>query len=86
MSNAADIQVISLSCVTFPDGPTTVTSPASLSRAVPTSFVTREGKRLKLDNADFKAVGPNVYWLGLDENINNAISYPTPGRVLVRKR
>jgi mannan endo-1,4-beta-mannosidase len=69
-------------CITFPVTGLTVTSPSSLSRTPPSSFVTRQGSRLLVDNASFKAVGPNVYWLGLDENINASISYPTPQRVL----
>lgn len=53
--------------------------------------ITREGSTLLLNGEPWKAVGPNVYWLGLDENVippagepfyspTNA-SYPTRGRV-----
>ncbi|KAK7714165.1 hypothetical protein SLS64_004264 [Diaporthe eres] len=52
--------------------------------------ITREGSTLLLNGEPWKAVGPNVYWLGLDENVippagepfyspSNA-SYPTKGR------
>lgn len=52
--------------------------------------ITREGSTLLLNGEPWKAVGPNVYWLGLDENVippagepfyppTNA-SYPTKGR------
>ncbi|KAK0734872.1 glycoside hydrolase superfamily [Lasiosphaeria miniovina] len=52
--------------------------------------VTREGSTLLLDGKPWKAVGANVYWLGLDENVTPAsgepyyaplkASYPTKGR------
>ena len=53
--------------------------------------ITREGPTLLLSGRPWKAVGPNAYWLGLDENVvppagepfyapTNA-SYPTKGRV-----
>ncbi len=53
--------------------------------------VVREGSALLLDGKPWKAVGPNVYWLGLDENVippagepfyalTNS-SYPTKGRI-----
>lgn len=53
--------------------------------------ITRQGSGLFLNNTPWRAVGPNVYWLGLDENVIppsgqpfyapfNA-SYPTKGRV-----
>ncbi|KAJ0121610.1 endo-1-4-beta-mannosidase C [Diaporthe amygdali] len=52
--------------------------------------ITRDGSALLLNGEPWKAVGPNVYWLGLDENVippagepfyspSNA-SYPTKGR------
>lgn len=53
--------------------------------------VTRNGSTLLLDNKPWKAVGPNVYWLGLDENVTPPegepfyeplrASYPARGRV-----
>lgn len=53
--------------------------------------IVRRGSTLLLDGEPWRAVGPNVYWLGLDENVIppsgqpfyaplNA-SYPDPGRV-----
>lgn len=53
--------------------------------------ITRHGSTLLLANKPWRAVGPNIYWLGLDENVIppagepfyapfNA-SYPTKGRV-----
>ncbi|KAH9908992.1 glycoside hydrolase [Xylariomycetidae sp. FL2044] len=35
----------------------------------PLSPVTRDGARLYVDGQPWRAVGPNVYWLGLDENV-----------------
>ncbi|CAI4217045.1 unnamed protein product [Parascedosporium putredinis] len=47
--------------------------------------VTREGTHLYLNGTEWKAVGPNVYWLALDENVPfyepKNISYPHPDRV-----
>lgn len=55
------------------------------------SPVARDGSQLLLDGKEWKAVGPNVYWLGLDENVVPAAgapydpatkaSYPAPGRI-----
>ncbi|KPV77313.1 glycoside hydrolase family 5 protein [Rhodotorula graminis WP1] len=52
------------------------------STAASTSFVRRNGSQLALDGAEFNVVGPNVYWLGLDENVDPSPSYPSKGRVL----
>jgi mannan endo-1,4-beta-mannosidase len=41
--------------------------------------IVRQGSALLLDGKPWKAVGPNVYWLGLDEN--PTVAYPTKGRV-----
>jgi len=41
--------------------------------------VVRQGSTLLLNKQPWKAVGANVYWLGLDEN--PTISYPTKGRI-----
>lgn len=56
------------------------------------SPITRSGSTLLLDGKPWKAVGPNVYWLGLDENVTpragepfyppTRASYPTPGRIV----
>lgn len=53
--------------------------------------ITRQGSTLLLDGKPWKAVGANVYWLGLDENVTPAqgapyyepfkASYPTHGRI-----
>ncbi|OIW35427.1 glycoside hydrolase, partial [Coniochaeta ligniaria NRRL 30616] len=53
--------------------------------------VTRDGSTLLLDGKPWKAVGANVYWLGLDENVTPPkgepyyaplkASYPTKGRI-----
>ncbi|KAI1428366.1 glycoside hydrolase superfamily [Xylaria sp. FL1777] len=55
------------------------------------SPVVREASRLLVDGKQWKAVGPNVYWLGLDENVipptgepydpSTHSSYPTKERV-----
>ena len=80
------------SCVTFPSSAFTVNGPSSLGRTPPTEFVTRNGTKLYVGAStaagnEFRAVGPNIYWLGLDENIGEpgTISYPSQGRVLVRR-
>ena len=54
--------------------------------------IVRQGSTLLLKGKTWKAVGPNIYWLGLDENVippvgdpffakTNA-SYPTKGRIV----
>ncbi|KAI0404279.1 glycoside hydrolase superfamily [Xylaria palmicola] len=55
------------------------------------SAVVRKGSNLLVDGKKWKAVGPNVYWLGLDENVTprdgepydapTKSSYPTKERV-----
>ncbi|BGP47000.1 hypothetical protein JCM10450v2_002852 [Rhodotorula kratochvilovae] len=55
--------------------------PAASTAAV-NSFIRRNGSRLSLAGSEFKAVGANVYWLGLDENVDPSPSYPGKGRVL----
>ncbi|KAI0505245.1 glycoside hydrolase superfamily [Xylaria bambusicola] len=55
------------------------------------SPVVREGSQLLVDGKQWKAIGPNVYWLGLDENVvppagepydaSTHSSYPTKERV-----
>ncbi|MEJ5945987.1 carbohydrate binding domain-containing protein [Pseudokineococcus basanitobsidens] len=45
-----------------------------------TSFVTREGGTLRLDGEPFRFSGPNIYWLGLDENVGG-VAYPTRFRI-----
>ena len=57
---------------------------AALASAAPSAgasaFVQRNGTKLSLDGADFRFAGPNIYWLGLDENVGG-INYPTPFRI-----
>jgi len=53
--------------------------------------IIRNGSVLLLDGKPWKAVGPNIYWLGLDENVTppagapyyapSKASYPTKGRI-----
>ncbi|KAK4058341.1 hypothetical protein OIO90_000499 [Microbotryomycetes sp. JL221] len=49
----------------------------------PTSFVSRTfgQSQLMLDGQVYRVVGPNIYWLGLDENVSPSPSYPSRGRV-----
>ncbi|KAK4051914.1 hypothetical protein OIV83_002619 [Microbotryomycetes sp. JL201] len=51
--------------------------------ARPTSFVTRKfgESSLTLDGQIYRVVGPNIYWLGLDENVSPSPSYPSKQRV-----
>ncbi|KAJ2990997.1 hypothetical protein NUW58_g2687 [Xylaria curta] len=63
----------------------------SLPKSTRLSPVTREGSKLLVDGKQWKAVGPNIYWLGLDENVTppkgepydpaTKSSYPTKERV-----
>ncbi|KAI0879314.1 glycoside hydrolase superfamily [Hypoxylon argillaceum] len=63
----------------------------SLHKPARLSPIVREGSKFLLDGKQWKAVGPNVYWLGLDENVtppagqpydpNTKASYPTKERV-----
>ncbi|GAA5950817.1 hypothetical protein JCM21900_002027 [Sporobolomyces salmonicolor] len=55
---------------------------SQLAVPAPTSFVQRNGTRLELDGKEFRVTGPNVYWLGLDENVDPSPSYPSKSRVL----
>lgn len=43
-------------------------------------FIIREGYNFILNNKILRFGGPNIYWLGLDENVNG-IQYPTKFRV-----
>ncbi|KAH8193695.1 hypothetical protein TruAng_012138 [Truncatella angustata] len=59
--------------------------------ALPLSPVTRKGTTLLVHGQPWKAIGPNIYWLGLDENVippagepydaATKSSYPTKGRI-----
>ncbi|TFY81777.1 hypothetical protein EWM64_g2234 [Hericium alpestre] len=75
---AADCPVNITDGGVFP-GPDTPTAQALLSR---NSFVTRQGTKLKLLGKDFRMVGTNIYWLGLDENVIPDPAYPSKTRVL----
>jgi mannan endo-1,4-beta-mannosidase len=54
--------------------------------------ITRKGSKLYLGDEEWKAVGANIYWLGMDENVvpppgedyfePENISYPTKGRIV----
>lgn len=44
------------------------------------NFVIKKGSNFMLDNQIFRFGGPNIYWLGLDENVDG-IQYPTEFRV-----
>lgn len=62
-----------------------------IRHATQLSPVTRNGTTLLVDGKVWKAVGPNVYWLGLDENVTppagepyyapTKASYPTKERI-----
>ncbi|GAP86097.1 putative glycoside hydrolase family 5 protein [Rosellinia necatrix] len=64
---------------------------SSSARPARLSAVVRDGSRLLVDGKPWKAVGPNVYWLGLDENVTppagepydpaTKSSYPTKERI-----
>ncbi|GAA5898520.1 uncharacterized protein JCM6883_003341 [Sporobolomyces salmoneus] len=47
----------------------------------PSTFVKRNGQKLTLDGETYRIVGPNIYWLGLDENVWPSPSYPDKGRI-----
>ncbi|GAA97977.1 hypothetical protein E5Q_04657 [Mixia osmundae IAM 14324] len=50
----------------------------------PTSFVQKEqdSSRLTLDGNTYRMMGANIYWLGLEENVQPSPSYPDRSRVL----
>lgn len=50
------------------------------ARATPDNFVKRVGSQLLLKGQPFRFSGTNIYWLGLDENVNG-VDYPTHFRV-----
>ena len=49
-------------------------------RASLDNFVQRSGPQLLLKGKPFRFSGTNIYWLGLDENVDG-VDYPTPFRV-----
>ncbi|KAI1083203.1 glycoside hydrolase family 5 protein [Whalleya microplaca] len=70
---------------------TSVLASPPRSSSATLSPVTREGTSLLVDGKPWKAVGPNIYWLGLDENVvppegepyypPTKASYPTKERI-----
>ncbi|KAI1499157.1 glycoside hydrolase superfamily [Biscogniauxia marginata] len=79
-------------CLFFLAAAGALASPYSLRpTAEKLSPVTREGSTLLVDGEIWKAVGPNIYWLGLDENVippegqpfyePTKASYPTKERI-----
>jgi len=50
------------------------------THAVPDTFVVRSGSQLLLKGKPFRFSGANIYWLGLDENVDG-LDYPTRFRV-----
>ncbi len=61
-------------------GPHSNSQPEAEANAASGSFVTRSGAQLILNNQPFRFSGTNIYWLGLDENVNG-VDYPTRFRV-----
>lgn len=58
------------------------TQAASRAQVPPADqFVTRQGSQLFLAGKPFRFSGPNIYWLGLDENGRTGVTYPTQFRV-----
>lgn len=56
------------------------TLPSLLDLVKRNAFVERRGTELFLAGEPFRIVGPNIYWLGLDENVG--IAFPSKDRVL----
>ncbi|GAA5868746.1 hypothetical protein JCM8547_005365 [Rhodosporidiobolus lusitaniae] len=52
----------------YSGAPTTVKGTGTLPK--PTAFVKRSGQHLKLGSANYRIVGPNIYWACSDENVN----------------
>ncbi|WP_440897704.1 glycoside hydrolase 5 family protein [Amphibacillus sp. Q70] len=44
------------------------------------NFIKRNGNRFELNGKKYRFSGPNIYWLGLDENVNG-VDYPTNFRI-----
>lgn len=47
----------------------------------PRAFIRKDGNVLKASSSVYRPVGPNIYWLGLDENEGRRIAYPSRSRV-----
>ncbi|MFI2714460.1 carbohydrate binding domain-containing protein [Micromonospora sp. NPDC018662] len=68
--------------------PPAVAAPDPPSRRTEPAFVVRDGSRLSLAGRPFRFAGPNMYWLGLDENVGGtdpadppAVDHPTYFRI-----
>ena len=71
-------------------GPTATPKPQPTATPTPTpnpnpgpgtdGFVSRNGSQLVLNGQTFRFSGPNIYWLGLDENMGG-VAYPTHFRI-----
>ncbi|GAA5897847.1 hypothetical protein JCM6882_005094 [Rhodosporidiobolus microsporus] len=64
---------------TYGGAQTTIRGTGTLAK--PTAFVKRSGQQLKLGNANYRIVGPNLYWLCSDENASPWAAPPDKGRV-----
>ncbi|SCV70921.1 BQ2448_3683 [Microbotryum intermedium] len=70
-------------CLGTASSPAHLLSSSSQLKVKPaTSFVTRDGSRLMLEDRPWVAVGPNIYWLGQDENVQPNPAWPSQSRVL----
>ena len=61
------------------NAPSTIYGTGTLPK--PTQFVYRDWQQLKVSGSNqvYRPVGPNIYWLGLDENVG--IAYPSKQRI-----
>ncbi|EGG03246.1 family 5 glycoside hydrolase [Melampsora larici-populina 98AG31] len=59
----------------------TTVSGAAGTLGTPKSFIKRHGTILKAGPQFYRPVGPNIYWLGLDENDGRKVSYPSKKRI-----
>ncbi|CAD6569290.1 MAG: hypothetical protein CYPHOPRED_003272 [Cyphobasidiales sp. Tagirdzhanova-0007] len=62
----------------YTGGASTISATGTLPK--PTAFVARSGMQLELSGQAYRPVGPNIYWLGLDQNVG-PIQYPSKARV-----
>ncbi|GAA5982721.1 hypothetical protein JCM11641_007767 [Rhodosporidiobolus odoratus] len=83
LSSSSSLAVSPSSIVTcaarYTGGATTISGTGTLPK--PTAFVTRSGQQLKLGSANYRIVGPNIYWLCSDENSVPWAAPPDKGRV-----
>lgn len=60
----------------------TINGPGSNTLPRVTTWVTRSNDLLRLGSKTYRAVGPNIYWLGLDENLpRGTVAYPSRQRI-----